>query len=237
MEKIYTIPINEAFEHSLRHPEWVCPLCTLYKTLQTRELDLILGASMMESDVRLQTNESGFCAAHYQQMFARKNRLSLALMLESHLQTVSDRVTPPKTSVKSSVASSLPYLQRLENSCYICGRIESVLEKMTATIVYLWESDSSFRQKFETQKGFCLPHYRRLLDYAKARLSKKTFAAFHESIGAIMRASLDKLVGDVSWFCKKFDYRYDDQPWYDAKDAVERAIRFLGSDAGGEDKP
>jgi len=37
----------------------------------------------------------------------------------------------------------------------------------------------------------------------------------------------EKLLGDVSWFIKKFDYRYHDEPWGDAKDAVERAIRFL----------
>ena len=37
----------------------------------------------------------------------------------------------------------------------------------------------------------------------------------------------DKLREDVRWFVKKFDYRYDDEPWGDAKDAVERAIKFL----------
>ena len=41
---------------------------------------------------------------------------------------------------------------------------------------------------------------------------------------------MDKLKEDVSWFCKKFDYRYDKEPWYDSKDAVERAMKFLRSD-------
>ena len=41
---------------------------------------------------------------------------------------------------------------------------------------------------------------------------------------------MDSLTEDVSWFCKKFDYRYDEEPWYNSKDAVERAIRFLRSD-------
>jgi esterase/lipase superfamily enzyme len=34
----------------------------------------------------------------------------------------------------------------------------------------------------------------------------------------------------VSWFCKKFDYRYDKEPWYNSKDAVERAFKFLRAD-------
>ena len=38
------------------------------------------------------------------------------------------------------------------------------------------------------------------------------------------------LTDDVSWFCKKFDYRYDAEPWYNSKDAVERAIKFIRSD-------
>ena len=37
----------------------------------------------------------------------------------------------------------------------------------------------------------------------------------------------DKLRADVSWFCKKFDYRYENEPWGDAKDAPERAKIFL----------
>ena len=41
---------------------------------------------------------------------------------------------------------------------------------------------------------------------------------------------LETLTEDVSWFCKKFDYRYDEEPWYNSKDAVERAVKFLRSD-------
>ena len=40
-------------------------------------------------------------------------------------------------------------------------------------------------------------------------------------------AYFDKLRADVSWFCKKFDYRYENEPWGDAKDAPERAKVFL----------
>ena len=46
----------------------------------------------------------------------------------------------------------------------------------------------------------------------------------------IVDGYLAELTEDVSWFCKKFDYRYGDEPWYNSKDAVERAMRFLRSD-------
>jgi len=41
---------------------------------------------------------------------------------------------------------------------------------------------------------------------------------------------LAQLTEDVSWFCKKFDYRYDAEPWKNSKDSVERAIKFLRAD-------
>jgi hypothetical protein len=47
---------------------------------------------------------------------------------------------------------------------------------------------------------------------------------------------LDTLSEDVSWFCKKFDYRYESEPWKNSKDSVERAIKFLRSDLHRNDK-
>jgi len=35
---------------------------------------------------------------------------------------------------------------------------------------------------------------------------------------------------------KKFDYRYDAEPWYNSKDAVERSMKFLRSDIHKDDK-
>ena len=85
MEQIYTIPVNEAFEAAAEDHALGCPICALYNKLEDNELDLILGASMMEPDVRIQTNKEGFCRTHYDMMLTRKNRLGMALTLESHL--------------------------------------------------------------------------------------------------------------------------------------------------------
>ena len=80
IEKIYTIPVNEAFDLYSG-----CPICSLYKKLEDIELDAILGAAMMEPDIRIETNKKGFCGKHFDIMFNMKNRLGLALMIESHL--------------------------------------------------------------------------------------------------------------------------------------------------------
>ena len=55
-EHIYTVPVSEAFEQR----DGRCPLCLLREKWENNELDLILGASMMEPDIRIQTNKKGF---------------------------------------------------------------------------------------------------------------------------------------------------------------------------------
>ena len=84
-EKIYTIPVTEAFEKKDG-----CPFCRLRRELEEAERDLIMGASKMEPDFRIKTNELGFCKKHYDNMLASGNKLSLALMLESHLEAQKD---------------------------------------------------------------------------------------------------------------------------------------------------
>ena len=229
MEQIYTIPVNEAFEASAADPSCGCPFCTLYNKLENDELELILGASMMEPDVRIQTNKEGFCRTHYDMMFVRKNRLGMALTLESHLAELSDEIRD-RNFLSSPGQKPIKRIGALEDTCYVCRRIEFNFAHMIETAVLLWEKDEAFDSKLRAQPYFCLPHYRRLLMYASERLSKKQYSEFEKICAGIVNTYMDKLGEDVSWFCKKFDYRYDEEPWYDSKDAVERAIRFLRSD-------
>ena len=63
-------------------------------------------------------------------------------------------------------------------------------------------------------------------------MNKKLFRDFYETAHGIEKEYMKALRGDVSWFCKKFDYRYDEEPWYNAKDALPRAEKFLSGDLG-----
>ena len=229
MERIYTIPVNEKFEKTAEHPEDGCPICRLFEDLEENELDLILGASMMEPDIRIKTNEQGFCGTHFDMMLTRKNRLGLCLMLESHLDSVKKMMSdlPGSSLVGATGIMPMKRVHELNDSCYICSRIEHHLKNMIETVVLLWDTEDQFKRKFAAQPYFCLPHYSRLLDYARRRLSKKNFAAFYREAYGINSRYLETLGGDVSWFCKKFDYRYQDEPWNNSKDAAERAVKFL----------
>lgn len=228
MEQIYTIPVNEAFEASRDDASCGCPLCALYNKLEENELEAILGASMMEPDIRIKTNKEGFCRTHYDMMFVRKNRLGMALTLESHLDELISDLKGGGLSPQG--VKQQKRISELEGSCYVCRRVEYNFRHMVETVVYLWEKDEEFVEKLKHQPYFCLPHYRAMLEYAEARFQKKKFAAFAKDCAEVVDKYLGELKEDISWFCKKFDYRYNDEPWYNSKDAVERSMKFLRSD-------
>ncbi len=225
-EKIYTIPVNMAFEKKEG-----CPFCALFFELEFSELDLILGASMMEPDVRIQTNNEGFCRRHFAKMFTMKNRLGMGLMLESHLEYIKKDISAKPTILPGdSGVRAAEHIDKLMGSCYVCKRIEDKISKMFVTAVYLWEREKQFRKYLLDTPYICLEHYRTFLRVASRHLPKKLYHDFLSDINSVQTAYFEKLREDVSWFCKKFDYRYDDEPWGDSKDAIERAISFLCSD-------
>jgi len=228
MEQIYTIPVNEAFEASAAEPSLGCPFCRLYNKLEQDELDLILGASMMEPDVRLKTNEQGFCRDHFGMMLRRPKRLPLALILESHLADQRKNLAAGAAFAGKAGEGAMKKFTSLRSSCYICGRIEHNFTLMQETAALLWERDEEFRRKTAAQPYFCLNHFAGFVSAAKDRMSRRDFADFYKTVSAQMDAYMDTLNADVSWFVKKFDYRYDEEPWGNAKDAPERAIAFLG---------
>ena len=220
-EKIYTIPVNEAFDLYSG-----CPMCSLYKKLEDNELDIILGAAMMEPDIRIQTNEKGFCGKHFDIMFNMKNRLGLALIIESHLSHNIIK-TLKGGPINLSGKNKNKKLEKQKTNCYVCWRIEQSLIKMLETTALLWQREKEFKEKLLNQPYFCMSHYSSLLYTGEYILPKKSYADFAADCRKVMVKYAEKLYEDVSWFVKKFDYRYEDEPWGDSKDAVERAIKFL----------
>lgn len=225
-EHIYTIPVTEAFEEHKSH----CPFCALRDKLEKDELEIILGASMMEPEIRQETNRKGFCSRHYAKMFGMKNRLQLALMLESHLESLKKEIKTGNIFSRDIGAKSVERIEKLENSCYVCDRIEDKISKMFTTAAYLYSEEKEFRNHFSQVRCLCLPHYREYLLAAKRVLGKDEYADLVKAANEKVTAYLESLKDDVSLFCKKFDYRFDSLPWGESKDSVERSLKFLNGE-------
>ena len=106
----------------------------------------------------------------------------------------------------------------------MCERVEAVFERYIATIFYLYEKESDFRQKLAGCKGFCNEHYALLYDQASMQLSGKLQGEFIDMLNEVYLSNLKRVRDDLEWFTDKFDYRNADAPWKNSKDALPRTL-------------
>lgn len=219
-ETIYTIPISEVFE-----PKRGCPLCALADTLEERWVQYITGAAMMEPDVRVKTNEEGFCARHLAAMLDRRNRLSVALMLQTRLDYLLKHPVPVPRRGGRGFRRGEP---ERPVPCFLCGRVEGELSRLADNIVSVWGKEAPFRRLYDEQEYLCHPHHA-LLRHAGKGLRGAAGGEFLEKTDALLRRGLLSVKEDVDAFCRLYDYRSnaEGQPSARVSSAVERAAARL----------
>lgn len=222
-ESILTIPVSEIFE-----PKCGCPICRLRDTLEQRTVEYIMGAAMMEPDVRIETNKQGFCKTHFEQMRACKNRLSLALMLQTHLQELQKNVLTRK-SIFEGRSAKQKRVSAVNTDCFVCNKIEWGMSRILVTLFEMYVQQREFRELFKQQELLCLPHYDMLTSACAEHMDKKFQKQFSDDCAALTEKYLSELEKDVSHYCKMYDYRNTgaNADWGNSKDSIERAIRFL----------
>lgn len=248
-EKIYTIPVTEAFRNDCE-----CPMCILEKKLEDEYVDYTLGPSLMEPESRVDTNEKGFCRRHLEQLYNKQNnRLGLGLIIDTHLaeqnsklkniyqaraagvkkesgqsllKDLSGRLTAKQTETSRLIEDVLKSLAALDSTCTICGKLEYTMDRYIDVILYLWFKEEDFKKMFHN-KGFCLRHFRMLLEGVRKYLSPKEGAVFMDYIMQLQLENMERIQQEVNWFTKKFDYRNNEAPWGNSKDAIPRSIQKL----------
>ena len=220
-DDITSKPISEVFE-----PKDGCPVCRMRDMLEERSVTYITGAAMMEPDVRIATNKVGFCQHHYDKMLSTRGRLQLSLMLQTHIDEINKGVftknifTP--TSKKGSKAA------KISESCFICDKIEFGLSRMIETIYRTYETERDFREMFDNQPMFCLPHYERLMAGIDKKEMRSYGSDFAKSLTRITSEHAKTLYKDLSDYCAMYDYRANkEEVSKECKESVERTIAFL----------
>ena len=220
-ENICSIPINDVFL-----PHDGCPMCRMRDMLEERKAEYITGSAMMEPSVRIQTNAQGFCFRHFEMMVRLGKRLSNALILESHLQQISEDLVPreaPKKPDKKKMAA----LGSMIQDCFICRDIKQNMENMVRIVHAMWLSEPEFRQLYSEQQFICLEHFYLLMNTDVKGLGK-SYQQFYEATSQLTGGYLEKLRTDVHHFCTMFDYRSGgSNDWAGSKDSIERSIEFL----------
>lgn len=245
-EKLYTIPLMDAFRAKDE-----CPFCYVRRALEQHAMDFTLGsgASYMEDDIRAQTDSAGFCREHYRQMFAYGNRLGSSLIMQTHLKKLTaelgeqmahyDAGSKPSLFKRMKKASPDPeaktnnvsaWIAAQNKSCYICEQIESTYERYLATFFELFKrSEDEFMELLQNGKGFCVPHFGELLAASQRYLGEKDQTRLREITFPLMESNLRRIIDDIEWFQKKFDYRYKNADWKESRDSVQRAMQKAGS--------
>ena len=239
---IDTIPVWDAMKAGGE-----CLMCTLERKTELGEAERYLGASVMEPDVRVKVNDRGFCRKHHAMLFTMSNRLGHALMLESHtieirekLAKISDRLSRSAAQLKDAgigdklsgktkaaadeILRQAKAVDEIACSCLMCDTIAENMRRYLHTFFHLYKHDSEFRNQFEQSRGLCLPHMGQMLEVAAEELGAKDLGRFTETVVRLQQENMDRIQEDISWFIKKFDYRYENESWKDSKDAVERTV-------------
>lgn len=238
-EKLYTIPLTEAFE-----ADDECPFCFVERKIEKELLDFVLGSAStyMESDVRAETDREGFCREHFKKMFDYGNSLGNGWILKTHYEQIQKELkqqikmfAPAKTSLmdklkggkgKEENAIAL-WTKEKDDSCYICRRFAHTYQRYLDTFFYLYKKDHVLGDIMKKGKGFCLHHFGELCGLADRALNAKQKEEFYPLMFRLMEESLQRVGGDINWLVEKFDYRNQDADWKNSKDAIQRGMQKL----------
>lgn len=249
-EQIYTIPVMDAFRKDTE-----CPMCELENNLEKQYVEYFLGPSLMEPDCRIETNEKGFCKRHFELLYnSQENRLGLGLIIDTHLceqnkklqkkfressgfirkninisffKSISNKLTSKKDPTEVFVDTIIELLADLEGKCMICQKIDFTMDRYLDVIFYLWIKEKDFRDLFNTKKGFCLKHFKQLLEGSRKYLNLKHLHTFIDKLLELQQENLQRIQKEVNWFTEKFDYRNANLPWGNSKDALPRSIQKI----------
>ena len=115
-------------------------------------------------------------------------------------------------------------MNEMADSCLMCDTIRENMNRYLHTFFHLYQNDGDFRSRFEKSKGLCLPHLGQLLEVATQELNARDLGSFVTTLTRMEKENMDRIQEDISWFIKKFDYRYENESWKNSKDAVERTV-------------
>lgn len=241
---IDTAPIWESYKTDCE-----CPLCLLNAKVENANVDYFLGESVMEPDQRVEVNQKGFCTRHFKMMYDAGNRLGLGLMTHTYMKETVKALKKHAESIKScaaseaqkpiykrigpkkggDVANEARKIREIEEKCILCERLKDNMERYIYTILYMYRHEKEFPELFAASKGMCLMHYRQTLEMAPRHLSGETLKKFVDTLVDIEMNNFDRMEQEIEWFTLKFDYRNEDKPWGNSRDAVKRSINKLRS--------
>lgn len=202
-----------------------CPLCAIEKKVTEQFLHEFLNDAVMEDDTRVKVGKNGFCDKHFDMLFKRQNKLSVALQIS----TRAEKVAPLFGKIKSTGAAKkrAAEIKNSLSTCVICDLIKESMEKYYKTVAQMFAREKEFVKILSESKGFCARHYAELLTYSScAGLSVKKYL---ETLTGVQERNFERVRQELKAFCDSHDYRNARKPLGNAENALPHArIKFYG---------
>ncbi len=215
-----------------------CPVCGLMQAAEETYLLSFQHSRVMEPNVRVKTNESGFCPEHYRKLYARENKLGLALVVHTHLV---EKLQPLKAAIeaaarpgrheKERMDDAVSLLTRLRDACFLCALLKEDRDRYCFTILYLWDRDPEFLPVFRASRGFCLPHFGDMCGAAQRSLRADRREKWMQEAAPLMTGSLERLEREVLAFTQLHRDSNRSLGTEEERTALARTLQKL---AGGE---
>ena len=223
-----TIPVWDAFRASDE-----CPVCTLMEKAEKDALSYYLSSAIMTPEVRVETNENGFCPYHFILLSKEGKPQSLALLMDTYYGKDQEIFSPYFTSIKKAgnarkalkaAEGFRSALSEREKGCLICSRMKEREDRYLYTIASLWNDDSAFRSFFNSSKGLCMHHTALLSENRGEPLSGPSLLSFLQDLFSLLERNLERVRKDDWWMTQKYKSENKDKPWNGAEDAHKRAV-------------
>lgn len=195
-----------------------CPLCEIKKVVEEQFLHEFLNDAVMEDNTRIKVGKFGFCDRHFDMLFSRQNKLSVALQIRTRTQVLAEHLTELKSL--RSAKKQAEYLENASKTCVVCELTNESMTKYYKTIAQMFANEKEFYKTLIASKGFCMHHYAMLLKYASyASVFAKNYVNL---LSGVQMRGIQRVDADLKKFCDKHDYRNANEPLGSAETALPR---------------
>ncbi|MBE7061112.1 MAG: hypothetical protein E7382_01080 [Clostridiales bacterium] len=195
-----------------------CPLCEIKKIVEEQFLHEFLNDAVMEENTRITVGKRGFCSRHFDMLFTRKNKLSVALQIDTRAEVLSSFIGEINNAKQAKKLAD--QIDEASRSCVICALTEESMVKYYKTIAQMFEKEKDFFRTIIASKGFCLHHYAELLRYSSyAGFMKNEYVSV---LSSTQNRNFTRLRTELKSFCDKHDYRRANEPLGSAETALPR---------------
>jgi hypothetical protein len=183
-------------------PRAGCPICRVRAEGLERFFFWFTMENYAASELITELNRAGgFCAIHARVLTSGLYRYVGSVTAQYVL--TAERIELEQVQARLNARYRRRRANRSRQECPACARAAEDDEHLARVWVEALAAPD-FRQQLETSEGLCLPHLRRVIDYAPADMASEFLQNQIDQ--------LKRLEAELNEYFRKIDYRFADEP-------------------------